>query len=114
MELEQETSRFMKASIILSILAILTIQFVILPFIFGGLSIIFAILERGARKKFSSMNMMAIILSSSAMVVTVITVSFVMHTVMTNPSYRQQLNDYSKQIYGQTFDEMLNETFRPE
>ena len=102
---------FVTASITLAVLSLFTIQFVIFPFIFGGLSIIFALLSRGQLQKINGIGKTAVVLSSISMGITFFIAVMALQILLLNPAQREELNRYSIQIYGQTFDEMLKSAF---
>ncbi|MBR1693320.1 MAG: hypothetical protein IJ711_11195 [Lachnospiraceae bacterium] len=114
MEYGQEADRghsFIMASIVLAVVSLMTIQFVILPFICGGLSILFALLSRGCMPKISGTGVTAIILSSFSMIFTVIAVIIAVRMLYFDPDMRQEVNKYSMQLYGQSFEDMLKDEF---
>lgn len=98
-------------SVFFAFMALLSIQYVILPFILGGLSILFALLSRGCMPNVSATGRIAITVSSVAMVLTVFVAAFAVRMVLTDSTVRKQVNDYSLMLYGQTFDDMIEETF---
>lgn len=75
----------------------------------GGLSILFAILSKGRETQnagdlqsrhhhFGNRDLPVFPHHGAAF-----------YLVFSNPDYRQQLNDMSQQMYGETFDDMLKE-----
>lgn len=107
-------NKFLIASIILSALAFFSVQFVVLPFIFGGLAIIFAILSKGESNKMCGGAISSIVASVLSMILTVCMTAFIMYLIMYNKDYRSLLNDYSTQLYGQSFDKIVEESFNIE
>lgn len=107
----EKENRFLIASIIFSALAFFSVQFVVFPFIFGGLSIIFAILSKGGSNKMSGGAISSIVASILSMILTACMTALVMYLIIFNKDYRNLLNDYSTQIYGQSFDVMLEDGF---
>ena len=108
---EEKRQQLIASSLILAVLSIITIQLVIFPFIFGGLSILFAILGSGSNPKIPTKGKVAIMLSSLAIVLTVTLSVFAIKMIFTNPAMRQQLNATSMQIYGETFDDAFEKSF---
>ena len=102
---------FITASYIMGILTIVTtiLCTVYLPYVFGSLSILFALLSRGNAKKmaqrasFGMRSAIVGLIMNTALIVTCVTLVF------TNPQMRQQLNNTMKQVYGRTFDEIMQD-----
>ena len=114
MEYQQQIEKehpFMVVSFVFALLSIMTIQFVIFPFILGGLSILFAILGRGGKEKIPPKGKVAITISSLSIILTVLATTLAITMIFTNPTMRQQLNDTSLQIYGETFDDAFKKSF---
>jgi len=103
--------QFIMASFILAVLSLFTIQFVILPFVFGGLSILFALLSRGCLTQLAERGKAAIVISSVSMTITALIAVIAFQILFMDPAWRKQLNDYSTQIYGQSFDDLFQEAF---
>ncbi len=108
---QQPGAAFISASYILGILAIVTtfLCTVYLPYIFGSLSIIFALLSKGnakqtAQRAAAGMRCAIIgIIMNTALIVTCFTLVF------TNPKIHQELNTMTKQVYGRSFDEIMQD-----
>ena len=114
MEHQQKSEKghqFITFSFVFALLSILTIQFIILPLIFGGLSILFAILGRGHSEEISPKGKVSIVISSFAIVLTIFVTTLAITMIFTNPTMRQQLNETSLQIYGETFDDTFEKSF---
>ena len=77
--------------------------------ILGGVAIVLAILSKGIAKTFLPQAKKAIILGSVGVVLGYFMMITSIHTVLTDPEQRQQLNIMSEQMYGTSFDEMLND-----
>lgn len=105
------------ASLILGLLAFVTSMFLITPFIFGSLSIIFAILSRSGREKMAGSAIAGISASIVSMLGAVSMVGLVYYLTFNVPEYRELMNQQYEQMYSQSFDEMLediqNGTFDP-
>lgn len=110
-------NKFVTASLILGLLAFITSMFFITPFIFGALSIIFAILSRNGNEKMSGSAIVGISASIVSMLGVVFMVGMVYYLMFNVPEYREMMNQQYEQMYGQSFDEMLedmqNGTFDP-
>lgn len=101
-------NNFVLLSLVMGILSIVTCAIVIPSFVFGGLAILFALLSRGKDVKFPSGSRAGIVTGTLGIIFATCLGVFSIYTVMTNPEYHQLLNDTSKQMYGITFDEMLD------
>ena len=108
---EEKRQQLIASSLILAVLSIITIQLVIFPFIFGGLSILFAILGSGSHPQIPTKGKVAIVLSSLSIVLTITLSVFAIKMIFTNPAMRQQLNATSMQIYGESFDDAFEKSF---
>ena len=112
----RQQNMFMTLSLVFGLLAFFTCMFVVTPFIFGGLSIIFAILSKTSKEKFST-SAIAGLASSIAGIVCVFVLMVYSYILISTPEYREMLNKTYEQMYGQSFDEMLedakNGTFDP-
>ena len=87
---------------------------VILPMIAGSISIILAILSKGGRSEFSPAAKRGFTFSLVAIIgtfVMMIALAFTTIRMMRDPSYRDQFNQVSQQLYGYTMDEMLENSF---
>ena len=77
--------------------------------VLGGVAVVLAILSRGSQKKFLPQAKRGIIYGTIGIVLGYVVFVSSLHTVLTDPAYRQQLNQMSEQMNGQTFDELLQE-----
>ena len=75
----------------------------------GGVAIVLAILSRGSQKKLLPQAKRGIIYGTIGIVLGYVVFVSSLHTVLTDPGYRKQLNQMSEQMNGQTFDELLQE-----
>lgn len=101
---------FATASMFLGIFALFTISTVFLPIILGALSILFGVLAHRKGQKLDIPSLTGFISSAVALVMTVFTIvsAFKMlPTLLNDESFRDQLNYFSEQLYGESFDEML-------
>ena len=105
---------FVTASLIMGVLAFVTIMTGVLPLLFGGLSILFAVLAHRRGKRMETPAFIGVIASSLAMTfsVVVLTVALSMlPSLLRTPEYREYLNNMSESMYGITFDEALEEGY---
>ena len=72
-------------------------------------SILFAILSKGRERKLQAICKAGIITSAIGIFLSFLITGAAFYLVFSNPDYRQQLNDMSQQMYGETFDDMLKE-----
>ncbi len=77
--------------------------------VLGGVAVVLAILSRGSQKKFLPQAKRGMIYGTIGIVLGYVVFVSSLHTVLTDPAYRQQLNQMSEQMNGQTFDELLQE-----
>lgn len=107
-------SPFAAASMVLGILALLTLGTVFLPLPLAALGILFAVLAHRKGKKRDASCLTGLITSSIALVVSMslIAASLAMiPTILRSPEYRKQLNTFSEQLYGENFDDMVEELY---
>ena len=77
--------------------------------ILGGVAVVLALLSKGTMKTFLPQAKKALVLGTVGVVLGYTMMVTSIHTVLTNPEQRQQLNTMSEQMYGASFDDMLNE-----
>ncbi|MDD6810540.1 MAG: hypothetical protein PUD93_01535 [Lachnospiraceae bacterium] len=99
------------AAFILGIIAIFCcFTFTVYPaFILGSIAIILALLSKGRNAKMNSKASVGIICATAALVLNTLIVTYSMTMVFTDPETRQQLNETCEEMYGVSFDEMLEE-----
>lgn len=105
---------FATASLILGILALLSVTTMILPIPLGALSILFAILSHHKGEKFCASQIAGIATSVVSLILssTIIVSAFAMlPTMLRTPEYRDQLNAVSEQFYGESFDDMIEDLY---
>ncbi len=106
-------SGFATASLVCGIAALLTAlgMTLILPFFFGGLSIILGLLSRGSQKKLHHNALAGVAVAACALVMNVAICFFSFYTVFSDPASRQQYWNMVDQTYeqftGMGFDEIL-------
>ncbi|MBO5622867.1 MAG: hypothetical protein J6N21_04900 [Butyrivibrio sp.] len=96
-------------ALVLGLISIPFCFFMYTGIILGGIAITFAILSKGTAKKLLPQAKKAIIYGSIGIVLGYGIIISSVHTIMTDPGYYQQLNTFSEQYYGVSFDEMLKE-----
>ena len=105
---------FSKASLIMGIIALLTIATGVLPLVFGALGILFAILSHRKGKPLTTSALWGAVTStigvSIAIVMFVVTI-IMLPTLLKDPAYREQINTFSQSIYGVPFDQVLEESY---
>lgn len=110
----QKPNPFVTASLILGVLAFATVMTGVLPLLFGGLSILFAVLSYRRGKSLPTPAFVGVIASAIGMafatVFIVITITL-MPTMLKDPTYREQLNTMSEAMYGISFDEVMEEGY---
>lgn len=103
-----QSDTFKTMSLIFGLLSLFTCMFIITTFIFAGLSILFALLSRTSEEKFSASAVGGILTSIAGMICLVILFVF-SYKLITLPEYREILNETYEQMYGQSFDELLED-----
>ncbi|MFI3213107.1 MAG: hypothetical protein R3Y24_07170 [Eubacteriales bacterium] len=108
---QPEINRFTTSALSFGVMALVSAVFftVYLPFVFGGLSIIFALLSKGSFPTMHKKAKNGIKLAIIAFVINIIVVGSSVYMVFTTPEYREQINIMSEEMYGQSFDETLDE-----
>lgn len=104
----KQQNTFKMLSLVFGLLAFFSCMFVVTTFIFGGLSVIFAILSKTSTERFSS-SAIGGIASSIAGMVCVFVLMIYSYILITTPEYREILNKTYEQMYGQSFDELLED-----
>ncbi len=105
---------FSIVSMILGILALLSICTAILPLPLGAAGIIFAVLGHRKGKQLDSMALAGVLTSIGgiAMSVVLFAMTFMMlPTMLKDEAYREQLNTMSESMYGMSFDEMMEDAY---
>jgi len=99
------------ASMIFAVIAIFSTAVVpvIFPCIFGGLSIIFAILSKGYDKKMLSQSIFGISVSTLAIVLNVSVMVGAVYLYNNNTEFHQKYNEVVKETYGTSFDDLLKQ-----
>ena len=77
--------------------------------VLGGVAVVLGILSKGSEKKLLPQAKRGIIYGTIGIVLGYIVFVSSMHTILTDPTYREQLNQMSEQMNGQSFDDLLKE-----
>lgn len=106
------SSPFLTASAIFGVLALLSSITIFLPFVFGGLSILFAVLSHRHKEPLptpaligSITSVIGIVFASCILIVTILELP----DMLRDEQYRAFLNETYKSINGITFDEQLEQ-----
>lgn len=99
------------AAFILGIVALVfCFTFTVYPaYIFGSIAIVLALLSKGKNAKMHSKASVGIICAIAALVLSTCIVTYSMTTIFTNPEVYEEFNDTCEEIYGMSFDEMIEE-----
>lgn len=99
------------AAFILGIVALVfCFTFTVYPaYIFGSIAIVLALLSKGKNAKMHSKASVGIICAIAALVLNTCIVTYSMTTIFTNPEVYEEFNDTCEEIYGMSFDEMIEE-----
>ena len=106
--------RLTRTSMSLAVLAVFSVLTfpVVLPYIFGAVSMILAILSRGGRDTFSRRGRNAIIVAFIALALnTALLVSTILYFIrlMHDPQLQEQFSRILFQMYGITFEDLLKQ-----
>lgn len=106
--------RLARTSMSLALLAIFTIFTfpVVLPCMFGSISIILAIISKGSRSSFPRRSRTAAMIASAAIIVnTALLLSSALYfiKVLHDPALQEQFSQTLYQMYGITFEDLLNQ-----
>lgn len=105
------SNAFMILSLCLGILCITSCSVIFISMIAGGLSILFAILSRGNDKKMQILPKIGIAASVFGLICSVCVTASVCYLLVSDSTYREQVNEACKQVYGMSFDDMLEEMY---
>lgn len=97
------------AAFVLGILSIVTavMMTVYIPFILGTIAIMLAILSRKKDGALHRQARLGIILSVIGLVMNTVIVASSVYTVFNDPDVREEFNTVCEQMYGQSFDDMM-------
>lgn len=77
--------------------------------VLGGVAIVMALLSKGMAKKLLPQAKKGIFYGTLGVIIGYAVVITSFHAFLTNPEMRQQMNTVYEQLYGESFDEMLQE-----
>ncbi len=113
--MEQRNNTFTILSLIFGILTFFSLLTVILPFIFGSLAIIFAILSKGSSLKMEPLAKTAVTLSVSGIILITALAGGTTYRLITDEEYRANVSAEFEKINGFTLEEytdMLEELYK--
>ncbi len=109
------------ASMVTGIIAVVSPMLIIVfpfalyfPFIFGGISIILALLSKGAAAKMISKAKSGIICATIGLVCNIALICTSFYLVFNNAEFRQSFDDAFIEMYGMTFEEVMEEIMEGE
>ncbi len=109
------------ASMITGIIAVVSPMLIIVfpfalyfPFIFGGISIILALLSKGTAAKMISKAKSGIICATIGLVCNIALICTSFYLVFNNAEFRQSFDDAFIEMYGMTFEEVMEEIMEGE
>ncbi len=102
---------FVIMSMVMGGLALSSCTFIFSTLVTGGLSILFAILSKGNSNKMQFMSKAGVVSSIAGIFLSVIITSAFVYLTFHTSEYRELLNETYEQMYGQTFDEALEEMY---
>lgn len=104
----KKKNSFETAAMVLSVMALASVTFIYDAYIFGALSILFALLSRGEQMKMSSKSKSGLIFSVVAIVLsTVITIGSFAIVLNEYDNIEDFINEYSE-ITGYDYEELMN------
>ena len=108
---QQPGTSFITAAYVLGVLSIVTtfLCTVYLPYIFGSLSIIFALLSKGNAARTAQRAASGIRCAILGMIMNTALIIACFTLVFTNPQIHEELNEMTRQIYGHSFDEIMQD-----
>lgn len=110
----QKMNAFPLVSMILGILALLTLGTIFLPLPLAALGILFAVLAHRKGQKRETGSFVGLITSTIALILSVFTIIAslaMLPTMLKSPEYRKQLDIISEQLYGESFDDMVEDLY---
>ena len=105
---------FAVASLTFGILALASFCTIIFPFIFGSLSILFAVLSHRKGQQLAGMALGGIVSSVSGIAISaMIIIMYIMMLpqLLSDDAFLEQMNATYEAMYGQSFEEMLEDTY---
>ncbi len=105
---------FTVASLILGICSLASVCTAILPLPLGALGILFAVLSYRKGRHMDTMAMAGIATSCVGLAFSVLIYGVVFSmipTMMRDPEYRDMLNRYSENMYGESYDDLFERAY---
>lgn len=105
---------FAKASLIMGVLALLTIATGVFPLLFGALGVLFAILSHRKHKPLDTSALFGAVTSTIGLSIAIVMFAItlmLLPTLLKDPEYREQLNTFSESMYGASFDDVLEDSW---
>lgn len=105
---------FSNTALILGIFSLLSIPTVFLPLPLAALGVLFAVLGHRKGAKWEFPGIAGLVSSAAGLIVSlslIITSATMFPTLLKTPEYRKQLNAISEQLYGESFDEMVEDIY---
>lgn len=109
---------FVYASLLFGILALVSSCTGILPFFFGSLSILFAVLGHRRKKRMNGLSLGGIITSVMGILFGTLTLIYVfavmpavMPMLMQDEAYVEQMDTITNNLYGMDFSEMMEQYY---
>lgn len=102
---------FEKASFVLGVASIITafLGLGIIPMMVGGVAVILAVLSRG-KGNMGSRAFRGFVCGIIGIVTNIILIAYIIGMFFTNATYREQINNTSKMLYGYTMEELIEES----
>lgn len=109
--IKQPNQSLYQASMILGVLTIITtvMMTVYIPYILGGLAIILGVLSRGELKSFHKSAKIGITVGAIGLVMNTCMIVTSVHTVFSNPDAYREFDQTVQQIYGESFEDMVED-----
>ncbi len=100
---------FLMASVICTMLAFITECSLPICMVFASLSVLFAVLSKGKQLKMHSFAKTCIGISIFSLVLSFTLTVSAFYNVLADPVKREEFNQIYEEMYGITFDEVLNQ-----
>lgn len=101
---------FATLSVIFGIIGVFLSSTFIIPLILGSLGAIMAILSKEDRLRMTGPAKTGFILCVAAVVTTITMTCSTVYLYFNNDTYRQEINESYKEVYGVTLDEYIEQT----
>lgn len=114
MNSEKSIQIYSIASLVCGVLSLFSILTVVFAIPLGALSILFAVMAHRQKREFTSQVKIGIATSVISMLITgviLVTTIISLPTLLQSEEYREQLNTTSEQMYGMSFDELMNDYY---